>query len=319
MPRNECMKNWADYRDELDPEDDRFGRWRDVNILTDASAGFVKKTGLLVLKGKKWDLYFYLDQPGYPFDIDIMNHRLWEHPFVDNIELDPEKPKGGHLSTRNVGVRTKNNVAQLGGYSKHNDSLDHVGQMTHAWLQITKGLAAADFGGWRNQLLTANLLCEVCGFKFPFPELFSGDVSMERPAHVAVGTEGLTGCPLFGTPPPPLELAPVNLFDEGPLRQNVSPPPLPPHAKKLPVAIPAPPPQDGSVNALIEAFVGNDNRERATSLLPGLEGTHRTLLGEAQREAIMMVHGIQYENGIESTALSLSCLLYTSPSPRDPE
>jgi len=202
MPRNEYIKNWADS--EYDAGDSRVGRWRDVTLLTDGSAGFVKKPGLLVLNGRKWDLYFYLNQPDYPFDIYLMYHRLWEHSFVDNAVLDPEKPQGGHLSNRNVGCRTQNNCAQVGGYTMHKDKSDTVGQMTHAWLQITKGPAASDLGGWRNLMLTANLLCEVCGFNFPYPELFSGDVSMERPANVQMWPLApASEIPLLiGTPPP---------------------------------------------------------------------------------------------------------------------
>ena len=124
--------------------------------------------------------------------------------------------------------------------------------MTHAWLKITKGPGGDDVGGWHNLRLTANLLCEVCGFHFPYPDLFSGDVSMERPANVAVGTDqdpassrnlDFAFLTFTGTPPPPQPLAPVRLIDEDRLRHNVMPPPLPPDALTLTVVIPPPPPQ----------------------------------------------------------------------------
>ena len=45
--------------------------------------------------------------------------------------------------------------------------------MKHAWAKITHGRTGELDGGDENFKMLANLLCEICGFTFPFMEQFT--------------------------------------------------------------------------------------------------------------------------------------------------
>ena len=84
------MEQWADAY--LGLQDERVGRWRPiVRKIENPRSAFEKVEGLLVLKGAKWDLYFY-HRPN--FDHNLMAARLVEHPLIKNCEAEPLKQTG---------------------------------------------------------------------------------------------------------------------------------------------------------------------------------------------------------------------------------
>ena len=47
--------------------------------------------------------------------------------------------------------------------------------MTHAYMEITHGRTDMTNGGEHNLELVANMLCEIVGFEFPFPQVFEDE------------------------------------------------------------------------------------------------------------------------------------------------
>ena len=134
MAEQHIMAEWAHFV--FSPP--AIGRRRSVgrrqpNTLWNPRGGWQKKEHVLILNDKQWDLYFY--QNDNDFDHTVFAARLIEHPFVNNCSFEPLKPKGqwklangvqkwfpdDHLSEKDIGFRTNNNVCCLAGYSKNDD------------------------------------------------------------------------------------------------------------------------------------------------------------------------------------------------------
>ena len=132
------------------------------------------------------------------FDYEVMAAQLSEHPYVNDCNFEKEKSKwenklsavgdvwkwcaNDHLSPKDMGVRTNNNVATLFGYSKNGDGPPTAEgkQMKHAWAKITHGRTCELDGGDDDFKMLANLLCEICGFTFPFTGQFTQACQFEN-------------------------------------------------------------------------------------------------------------------------------------------
>ena len=183
----QIMEEWANHLLSLPGVGDRIGRCRPLQaVLWHPQERWKKREGLLVLNENQWEFYFYQN---VNFDHEVLAAKLMVHPFVNNCKFEPVKSKGedklckggvyrwcpnDHLSEKDIGLRTTNNVGCLCGYSYHGDGGPVAGkQMTHAWAKITKGRSGELDGGKQNLEMLGNLLCEVCGFTFPFMGQFT--------------------------------------------------------------------------------------------------------------------------------------------------
>ena len=58
--------------------------------------------------------------------------------------------------------------------------------MSHAWLRVDRG----PFGSDDNEMIAANILCDVAGYKLPFPELFTNQgIDLDDPYLAAAGAD----------------------------------------------------------------------------------------------------------------------------------
>ena len=136
-----------------------------------------KTDGLLVFVDHTWNLYFIFDSKA--FDMEICFARIQGHPLSAKCMWE-EKPTGqmkqtstgyrwcpdDHLSSSNIGIQTTRNFSVLAGYTKQGDGKKG---MTHAWMKMTKGR----IGDERSLQIIGNWLCESCGYKHPFPQMFT--------------------------------------------------------------------------------------------------------------------------------------------------
>ena len=95
-----------------------------------------------------------------------------------------------HLSPYDYGSRTRRNFSVLAGYTKNGDGKpadrgrNSGKQMAHFHMEITNGCRLEEDGGNFNMQLVANMLCEICGFDLPYPEIFYAEgllVQQARP------------------------------------------------------------------------------------------------------------------------------------------
>ena len=125
----------------------------------------------------QWNLYFF-QREDHEFETWV--ERIGNHPMVANAQRQKEKGPGGHLSTYNVGIRTRRNFSVLFGWTKNGDGQPRLGlggtrlQMTHLWMTLTKDNQSGHEGE-RNLQLVANLLCDIARYDLPYPNVFGDD------------------------------------------------------------------------------------------------------------------------------------------------
>ena len=252
---------------------DKIGHWRPLlPVLWDPVKGsWTRQEGLLVKNDIQLDLYFH-KRPG--FNHEVLFDKLVDHPFVDNCAYEKEKSTGGvkqvkggkwqmcyndHLSPKNIGVRTTNNVATIFGYSKNDDGPPTAEgkQMTHCWAMITHGRKGQTDGGQQNYEMLANLLCELCGFTFPFRGQFTNAgqlLNWHQPVFLTSAVGDIEPAAVGHILPPsavgdghlPASSSNQPSSDQAPAAENTPQPRLdllpPPPAELLPQSVPPPPP-----------------------------------------------------------------------------
>ena len=130
--------------------------------------------------------------------------------------------------------------------------------MTHAWVKLTHGRTGELDGGDENFKMLANLLCEICGFTFPFMEQFTQEGQLknwQQPEYLtsavgdilqwAVGDIQFTSAVGDGDLPSSSSNQPSS--DQAPAAENMPQPRLdlddvlpPPLATVLPQSVPPP-------------------------------------------------------------------------------
>ena len=183
------------------------GRWRQISaiqryaVVKDVRD---KREGLLARIGDRiWNLYFLLTDD---FSFDEFSGGIAAHPMTAIGAPEPPKLQRhwdfdtkrwiehDHLSPNDYGFRCRRNFSVLGGYTKNGDGKpDKNGQqMTHAWMELTSGRWRSEDGGEHNLQLIANMLCEICGFSLPYPQVFQDeDVSLlDLPLNEKIGAWG---------------------------------------------------------------------------------------------------------------------------------
>ena len=162
------------------------GRWRKTTTLSSPQIQLTakdprKKTGVLHLRERRhWSLYYYKgDGP----TIETLVESVEKHPLFGIGKWEKKKEEGhweggkwiwhDHLSTTDYSVRTRCNFSLTMGHTKNGDGAPERDgrQMTHAWMKILGREIIS--GDSENLQIVANLLCELVGFDFPYPNFFA--------------------------------------------------------------------------------------------------------------------------------------------------
>ena len=193
------LEDWAKH---LQAQHWHPGKWQPVHIFYRKKMNQFKREdkypGALLQIPNTWNLYFYKG------DKTIRDYvsAIEKHPLKAVGEKEPDKDLGfyngpkwcwhDHLSPYDYGFRSRRNFSVLAGYTKKGDRKPVCGkQMTHFHMGITSGCKNEDDGGNWNMQLVANMMCEICGFDLPFPEIFYDEDLLQPPQpnldHSAVG------------------------------------------------------------------------------------------------------------------------------------
>ena len=163
------------------------GRWRQTSVVAGeihlTAKDVRKKTGALHLRARQWNLFYY---KGEGPTIEELVESFQRHPLFAVGRWEEVKEQGhcdddrggiwvkhDHLSTRNYSARTRCNFSLTMGHTKNGDGAPERDgrQMSHAWVKILgKEIISGD---WENLQIVANLLCELVGFDFPYPNFFA--------------------------------------------------------------------------------------------------------------------------------------------------
>ena len=258
----DIMQEWVQSFVAVTDFHTKVGRWRPLRkTRIDPGNSLEKQEGFLTLNSGRWDLYFFRHDD---FDHNVMSERLMVHPLVTRCDYKPLNDPGtyklvrGHqrrcpddpFSPKDIVLRTSHNCGCLAGYTKDGDGkLTSCGnQMTSAWLKITHGRVGHNDGGQYNLEMVANMLAEICGYDFPFPEQFedAGQPLNRRrrvfhrhkpPTTSAVGDVASSNnhAPASSSNQAPAEIVPRPVHPRV-LRQQLSqscPQPPPPHSTSL--------------------------------------------------------------------------------------
>ena len=229
-----------------------------------------KRDGLFVLNHTKCNLYFFFDQA---FTIQEYMQGVRMHPLTALCKDEPMKPTEewkeelkhmvyhDHLSPHDFGMRTRLNFSCKGGYTKQGDGKAKPGErpMTHAWLEVTTKPRTPTVG-WRHSQLVANMLCDICGYDFPYPNVF---LDSHQGSAVGDSVSGASGSSrrfeLTAPPPSPWPALP---FAPSPWP---APPPLAPSPWPAPPLAPsfAVPPETATVDTVESLAVGSRDTEPA--------------------------------------------------------
>ena len=113
----------------------------------DKHPGALLKSGNTQKLEDQWNVYFYYNERGLTINDYVracQAHPLFSHGCKQK-EKQVEEFKDGktifhdHLSFYDFGFRTKLNFSAIMGYTKHGDTKDDNGQMTHFYMRMTSG------------------------------------------------------------------------------------------------------------------------------------------------------------------------------------